>query len=69
MSFSKRSTGHTAHVTNLGRGAKNIVRFYNHRGAAEQMFKGKNAPKWRRLSCHDFVDKHVHLQLFALPTT
>jgi len=33
------------------------VRFYNQRGTAEQWIKeGKNAVKWTRLSCHDFVD-------------
>jgi len=28
--------------------------------------QGKNAVKWTRLSCHDFVDNQVRLQLFAL---
>ena len=28
--------------------------------------EGKNAVKWTRLSCHDFVDNQVRLQLFAL---
>jgi hypothetical protein len=33
---------------------------YNQRGAAEQWIKeGKNAVKWTRLSCHDFVDNQV----------
>ncbi len=37
------------------------------RGTAEQWIKeGKNAVKWTRLSCHDFVDNQVRLQLFAL---
>ena len=27
---------------------------------------GKNAVKWTKLSCHDFMDNHVRLQLFAL---
>ena len=54
-------------VTNLSRTMKSIVRFYNHRGTAEQMIKeGKNAVKWTRLSCHDFIDNQVRLQLFAL---
>lgn len=36
-------------------------------GTAEQWIKeGKNAVKWTRLSCHDFVDNQVRLQLFAL---
>ncbi len=34
---------------------------------AEQWIKeGKNAVKWTKLSCHDFVDNQVRLQLFAL---
>src|SRR5208282_3009448 len=54
-------------VTNLTRPAKAVVRFYNQRGTAEQWIKeGKNAVKWTRLSCHDFVDNQVRLQLFAL---
>ena len=54
-------------VTNLGRPAKRVVRFYNQRGTAEQRIKeGKNAVKWTRLSCHDFVDNQVRLQLFVL---
>lgn len=44
-----------------------IAKFYNGRGTAEQWIKeGKNAVKWTRLSCHDFVDNQVRLQLFAL---
>ena len=54
-------------VTNLRRRAKRVVKFYNGRGTAEQWIKeGKNAVKWTRLSCHDFVDNQVRLQLFAL---
>jgi len=54
-------------VTNLSRPAKRVVRFYNLRGTAEQWIKeGKNALKWTRLSCHDFVDNQVRLQLFVL---
>ena len=54
-------------VTNLSRPAKRVVRFYNQRGTAEQWIKeGKNAIKWTRLSCHDFVDNQVRLQLFVL---
>jgi hypothetical protein len=42
------------------------VRFYNRRGTAEQWIKeGKNAVKWTRLSCHDFVANQVRLQLFV----
>ena len=34
---------------------------------AEQWIKeGKYALNWTRLSCHDFVDNQVRLQLFAL---
>ena len=37
------------------------------RVTAEQWIKeGKNAVKWTRLSCHDFADNQVRLQLFAL---
>ncbi len=54
-------------VTNLRRPARQVVKFYNGRGTAEQRIKeGKNAVKWTRLSCHDFVDNQVRLQLFAL---
>jgi len=54
-------------VTNLSWRNKRVVRFYNQRGTAEQWIKeGKNAVKWTKLSCHDFVDNQVRLQLFAL---
>ena len=54
-------------VTNLGQPAKRVVRFYNQRGTAEQWIEeGKNAVKWTRLSCHDFVDNQVRSQLFVL---
>jgi DDE family transposase len=54
-------------VTNLKRPPKAVVRFYNQRGTAEQWIKeGKNAVKWTRLSCHDFADNQVRLQLFVL---
>lgn len=54
-------------VTNLGGGAASVTWFYNGRGTAEQWIKeGKNAVKWTRLSCHDFADNQVRLQLFAL---
>ena len=43
------------------------MKFYNKRGTAEQWIKeGKYALNWTRLSCHDFVDNQVRLQLFAL---
>ena len=54
-------------VTNLRRKPWQVVKFYNGRGTAEQWIKeGKNAVKWTRLSCHDFADNQVRLQLFAL---
>jgi hypothetical protein len=54
-------------VTNMGGGAASVVWFYNLRGTAEQWIKeGKNAVKWTKLSCHDFADNQVRLQLFAL---
>ena len=54
-------------VTNMGGGAAPVVWFYNGRGTAEQCIKeGKVALNWTRLSCHDFADNQVRLQLFAL---
>jgi hypothetical protein len=54
-------------VTNLNWRPKNIIRFYNKRGTAEQWIKeGKYAVNWTRLSCHEFKDNQVRLQLFAL---
>ena len=54
-------------VTNLRRDDEAVTHFYNGRGTAEQWIKeGKTALKWTRLSCHDFVDNQVRLQLFAL---
>ena len=54
-------------VTNLRRADRDVVRFYNLRVTAEQWIKeGKNAVKWTRLSCHDFADNQVRLQLFAI---
>ena len=54
-------------VTNLNRHARNVVRFYNGRGTAEQWIKeGKYALRWTRLSCRRFLDNAVRLQLFAL---
>lgn len=42
-------------VTSLIPPSRAIVRFYNRRGTAEQWIKeGKQAPQWRRLSCHRF---------------
>ena len=49
-------------VTNLRSSDKDVVKFYNGRGTAEQWTKeGKNAVKWTRLTCHDFVDDQVRL--------
>ncbi len=54
-------------VTNLRWKCSNVVNFYNKRGTAEQWIKeGKYALNWTRLSCHDFIDNQVRLQLFAL---
>ena len=54
-------------VTNLAKHSKNVVRFYNGRGTAEQWIKeGKNAVKWTKLSCRTFKDNQRRLQLFAL---
>lgn len=54
-------------VTNLRWKSSNVVKFYNKRGTAEQWIKeGKYALNWTRLSCHDFVENQVRLQLFAL---
>jgi hypothetical protein len=54
-------------VTNLRWRSKRVVQFYNNRGTAEQWIKeGKIALTWTRLSCHEFRDNEVRLQLFAL---
>ena len=54
-------------VTNLTKQSKNVVKFYNGRGTAEQWIKeGKNAVKWTKLSCRAFKDNQARLQLFAL---
>jgi hypothetical protein len=54
-------------VTNLSWWSRNVVGFYNQRGTAEQWIKeGKNAVKWTRLSCREFQDNAVRLQLFVL---
>jgi hypothetical protein len=54
-------------VTNLSKQSKNVVKFYNGRGTAEQWIKeGKNAVKWTKLSCRTFKDNQTRLQLFAL---
>jgi hypothetical protein len=54
-------------VTNFNKHPKNVVKFYNGRGTAEQWIKeGKNAVKWTKLSCCTFKDNETRLQLFAL---
>jgi len=54
-------------VTKLRWKSNNVVKFYNKGGIEEQLIKeGKYALNWTRLSCHDFVDNQVRLQLFAL---
>jgi Transposase DDE domain group 1 len=54
-------------VTNLTRPNRQVVKFYNGRGTAEQWIKeGKNALRWTRLSCHAFRHNAVRLQLHAL---
>jgi len=54
-------------VTNLTKPSKNVVKFYNGRGTAEQWIKeGKNAVKWTKLSCRTFKDNQTRLQLFVL---
>jgi len=54
-------------VTNLCWKSSNVVKFYNKRATAEQWIKeGKYALKWTRLSCHDFDDNQVRLQLFCM---
>jgi hypothetical protein len=54
-------------ATNMTRWSKKVVKFYNGRGTAEQWIKeAKYAVKWTRLSCRNFRDNHVRLQLFAL---
>ena len=54
-------------VTNLRCDERDVVRFYNQRGTAEQCIKeGKHALNWTRLSCGDFASNQARLQLFAL---
>ena len=54
-------------VTNLPFAPKELFRFYNQRGTAEQHIKeGKTAITWTRLSCKRFCDNEVRPQLHAL---
>ena len=56
-------------VTNLSRPAERVVAFYNQRGTAEQYIKqGKNAVRWTRLSCQEFHNNEVRLQLSVIKT-
>ncbi|MBF0383065.1 MAG: transposase [Magnetococcales bacterium] len=54
-------------ITNLKWTPKGVIKFNNKRGTAEQWIKeGKNAIRWTRLSCVEFKQNAVRLQLFAL---
>ncbi len=49
------------------RTTERVVAFYNQRGKAEQYIKeGKNAIRWTRLSCREFRNNALRLQLHAL---
>jgi len=51
-------------VTTLETDSRAVVRFYNHRGTAEQWIRaGKEAVKLTRLSCHRFRANEVRLAL------
>ncbi len=54
-------------VTNLTLPSRDVVRFYNKRGTAEQWIKeGKQAVKMTRLSCHRFRSNEVRLWLSVI---
>jgi len=54
-------------VTNLTGSPRQVTRFYNKRGTAEQWIKeGKYAIRWTRLSCTSFDANQVRLQLHVL---
>ena len=54
-------------VTNLNKHSKNVVKFYNGRGTAEQWIKeGKNAVKWTKLSCRTFKDNQSSVATVCL---
>ena len=54
-------------VTNLRWKSGNVVKFYNRRGPTEEWVKeGRYSLKRTRLSCHDFDDNQVRLQLFGM---
>jgi hypothetical protein len=55
------------HCDQLEQAVQNVVKFYSGRGTAERSIgDGKNAVKWRKLSCGAFKDSQTRLQLFAL---
>ena len=54
-------------VTNLTLPSRDVVRFYNKRGTAQQWIKeGKQAVKMTRLSCHRFRSNEVRLWLSVI---
>jgi Transposase DDE domain group 1 len=54
-------------VTNLKADSRDVVRFYNKRGTAEQWIKeGKQVVKMTRLSCHRFRSNEVRLWLSVI---
>jgi len=54
-------------VTNLETDSREVVRFYNKRGTAEQwIMEGKQAVKMTRLSCHRFRSNEVRLWLSVI---
>jgi hypothetical protein len=53
---------HAANIALSG----NATVYHVHHFAAQWIKEGKNAVKWTRLSCHDFVDNQVRLHLFVL---
>ena len=56
-------------VTKLTLPSRDVVRFYNKRGTAEQWIKeGKHAVKMTRLSCHRFRSNEVRLWLSTSET-
>ncbi len=58
---------HGSGVTKLSCPAKRVVAFYNQPGKAEQYVReSKNTIKWTRLSCREFRDNAIRLQLHAL---
>jgi len=55
-------------VTNRKVDSRDVVRFYNKRGTAEQWIKeGKQAVKMTRLSCHRFRSNEVRFWLNVIP--